>query len=86
MTNTSKIFGSSRPQKYWSRAINPKLLGQIFWIIVKFWIAGNLGSKNLDQRNILGQNFWVNTKNWSRKKITFEKIESKKTFESRFYN
>ena len=67
MTNTSKIFGSSRPKKYWSQIINPKLLGQIFWIMVKSWIAGNLGSKNSGQRNILGQNFWVNTKTWFKK-------------------
>ena len=85
MTNTSKIFGSSRPKKYWSQAINQKRLDRIFWIMVKSWVASNVGSKNLGQRNILGQNFWVNTKTWLRKKFTFKKIGSKKYFESRFY-
>ena len=48
MTNTSKIFGSSRPKKDWSQAINP-VLGQVFWIMVKSWVATNLGSKILGQ-------------------------------------
>ena len=55
MTNTSKIFGSSRPKRYWSQAIDPKLLGRIFWIMVKSWVASNLGLKFLGQRNILSQ-------------------------------
>ena len=76
MTNTSKIFSSSRPKKYWSQAIDPKLLGRIFWVMVKSWVASNLGSKNLGQRNILGQNFWVNTKTWLRKKLS-QKIRVK---------
>ena len=54
--------------------------------MVKSWVASNLGSKNLGQRNILCKIFWVNTKTWLRKKLTFKKIGSKKNFESRFYS
>ena len=84
MTNTSTIFGSSRPQKYWSQAINPKLLGQIFWIMVKSWVASNLGSKNLGQRSILGQNFLVNSKTWLKKNSHSKTLVQRKTLSQGF--
>ena len=53
-TTLLKFFGPANPKNTGHRPLT-----QNFWIVVKFWVASNFGSKILDQRKILGQRFWV---------------------------
>ena len=71
-TTLLKFLGPADPKNPGQRPLT-----QNFWVIVKFWVAVNFGSKNLGQSKILGQRFWVIVKIWVSEKFWVKNFGSK---------
>ena len=63
ITTLLKFLGPANPKNTGQRPLT-----QNFWVVVKFWFASILGSKNLGQRKILGH-----CKNFGSTKISASK-------------
>ena len=78
LTTLLKFLGPANPKNPGQRPLT-----QNFWVIVKFWVAVNFGSKNLGQRKILGQRFWVIAEICVSEKFWVKKFGSTKRFGSK---